>query len=53
MTSANLALVRSIFAALERGDVLAVLDWTEPEGELVIVGGPEPGAPVGAREALR
>jgi len=50
MASANLALVRSIFAALERGDLLAVLDWTDPEGELVMLGGPEPGVWKGRAE---
>ena len=50
MASANLALVRSIFVALERGDLLAVLDWTDPEGELVMLGGPEPGVWKGRAE---
>jgi ketosteroid isomerase-like protein len=46
MSSANLDLVRSIYADWERGEFGSV-EWADPEIEYVTLGGPEPARGVG------
>lgn len=46
MGSANVKLVRSIWAAWERGDFSSA-EWAHPEIEYAVVGGTEPGTWIG------
>jgi ketosteroid isomerase-like protein len=46
MSSANVDLVRAIYAVWERGDYRST-EWADPEIEFAMVGGPEPAASTG------
>jgi ketosteroid isomerase-like protein len=52
MSSANLDLVRSIYAAWERGDHGSA-EWAQPKTEFVVVGVPEPSSLTGVADASR
>jgi ketosteroid isomerase-like protein len=52
MSSANLDLLRSIYAAWERGDWTAPPTWADPEIEFVLADGPDPTRAKGVAEMV-
>jgi ketosteroid isomerase-like protein len=52
MSSAKLDLVRSIYAAWERGDWSAPPTWADPEIEFALADGPDPSCTTGVAEMV-